>query len=255
MLDSQSFKNGIIYKGDAYEVLKQLDSNVIEVCVTSPPYNLNIDQDSSEPTSKTALAFSEKYKEWYDDRMDEYMYQGYQKAVMHELIRVCKSSIFYNHKIRYAWHSRNKHKTLCRTLDPYQWLQDFPIWCHIIWDRCGIGHPHNRYHIQSEMIYQIKKPKKWDNKYGLTNIWRIPPSKNNGHVCSFPDQLVYNCIDPTTTKGDTILDPFLGSGTVALVAMKKELKFVGIERDQRYFDLACQRVRQLEETGIQGSLF
>ena len=81
---------------------------------------------------------------------------------------------------------------------------------------------------------------------GLTNIWKFPPSRNEGHVCSFPEKLVETCILPTTEEGDTIIDPFLGSGTTAIVAMKHNRRFIGIEKDKEYFELACSKISELE---------
>ena len=191
---------------------------------------------------------TKKYEKWYADDLPEWQYQGQQQAVIFELMRVCKSSIFYNHKVRFAWHNRNIYRTDSNLHHPMHWLHKFPIWCEIIWDRCGIGNPSNRYHIQEERIYQIQKPKKWNNEeHKLTNIWKIPPSRNDGHVCTFPEKLVENCIFPTTEEGDIILDPYMGSGTTAIVAMKHGRKFIGIEADKEYFDLACSKIEALEE--------
>lgn len=190
---------------------------------------------------------TEKYDRWYSDDMPEWEYQGWQQSVIHSLLRVCASSIFYNHKVRFAWHNRNIFRSESNLHHPMDWLWRFPIWCEIVWDRCGIGNPSRRYHVQEERVYQIQKPRKWNNEMGLSNVWRFPPSRNEGHVCEFPEKLVENCIFPTTEKGDTIIDPFLGSGTTALVALKHNRRFIGIEKDQGYFDLACSKVSELEK--------
>jgi DNA modification methylase len=127
------------------------------------------------------------------------------------------------------------------------WLGRFPIWCEIIWDRCGIGNPTRRYHSQDERIYQIGKPRKWKNsELKLTNIWKFPPSRNDGHVCTFPEKLVENCILPTTDPGDVVIDPYMGSGTTAIVAIKNGRRFIGIESNREYFDFACSRIEELE---------
>jgi len=241
-MEKREFEDGVIYLGDCMEVMQHLDRDSIEVCVTSPPYNL-CKRYSNYKNSKTSQAMTEKYDKWYFDDMPEWEYQGWQQSVIHSLMRVCRSSIFYNHKVRFAWHNRNIFRTATNLHHPMHWLEKFPIWCEIIWDRCGIGNPSRRYHIQEERIYQIGKPKKWDNKVlSLTNIWRIPPSRNEAHVCTFPEKLVENCILPTTDEGDTIIDPFLGAGTTAVVAVKHGRKFIGIEKDPEYFQVACDNV-------------
>jgi site-specific DNA-methyltransferase (adenine-specific)/modification methylase len=53
-------------------------------------------------------------------------------------------------------------------------------------------------------------------------------------------------------KADTILDPFMGSGTTGVAAIQLGRKFIGIEREERYFDIACQRI---EQAVAQGQLF
>jgi site-specific DNA-methyltransferase (adenine-specific) len=245
--ETRQFKNGIMILGDCQEVLKTLDKNSVEVCVTSPPYNL-CKRYTNYNSTKTSKSMSEKFEKWYDDELSEWEYQGQQQSVIHSLMRVCKSSIFYNHKVRFAWHNRNIFRTESNIHHPMHWLDKFPIWCEIIWDRCGIGNPTRRYHSQDERIYQIGKPKKWDNsELKLTNIWKFPPSKNKGHVCTFPEKLVENCIFPTTESGDVVLDPYMGSGTTAIVAINNGRRFIGIESNREYFELACSRIQKLED--------
>tara|TARA_R110000737_G_scaffold252825_1_gene262223 strand:+ start:1682 stop:2542 length:861 start_codon:yes stop_codon:yes gene_type:complete len=216
----------------------------VEVTVTSPPYNL-CKRYSDYKLSKTSTSMTEKYEKWYDDDLPEWEYQGQQQELMFQLTRVSRSSVFYNHKVRFAWHGRNIYRTPNNLHHPMHWLDKFPIWCEIIWDRCGIGNPSNRYHTQEERIYQIQKPRKWNNKeLKLTNIWRFPPSRNEGHVCTFPEKLVENCILPTTDEGDIVLDPYMGSGTTAIVALKHGRRFIGIEKDEEYFNLCCKRIQE-----------
>jgi DNA modification methylase len=240
------FESGVIYLGDSLEILPALSENSAHVAVTSPPYNLVTDK--KQYGTKVAKGAERQFKDWYPDDLPELVYQDQQKQIITELMRVCDSSIFYNHKVRYAWHSRCKHRTPSSIYHPLNWVSDFPIWCEIIWDRCGIGRPSSRYHVSDERIYQIGRPIKWSNDRSLTNIWRIPPSKNEGHVCSFPLQLVENCILPTTDEGDTVIDPYLGSGTTAVACIKHNRRFIGIEKSEKYYKLACENIeRALEQ--------
>jgi len=54
------------------------------------------------------------------------------------------------------------------------------------------------------------------------------------------------------TKGDTILDPFMGSGTTGVACVQTNRKFIGIELNKKYFDIACKRI---EREIAQGDLF
>jgi site-specific DNA-methyltransferase (adenine-specific) len=79
-----------------------------------------------------------------------------------------------------------------------------------------------------------------------TNIWRIAVGKNKdtcGHPAPFPEQLANDHIISWSNDGDTILDPFMGSGTTGKMALVNGRKFIGIELDQGYFDIAAERIK------------
>lgn len=84
-----------------------------------------------------------------------------------------------------------------------------------------------------------------------------PPSRmaeNAGdvaHPTQKPIALMSWCIQ-TFTKGETLLDPFMGSGTTGVAAVKLGRKFIGIEIDPRYFDIACRRI---EDAARQPDMF
>lgn len=224
-----------LHQGDCLEVMKGIPDGSVDIVITSPPYNLN-KRASGGGSSK------QDYSGWYPDDMPEEEYQGWQKNVIRELLRVTKGSIFYNHRVRYAWHSRNKYRVPSRIYHPMQWLSDFPIWCEIIWDRRGTtGHANRRCRMSDERIYQIGKPAKF-NDMGYTTVWQIPPNKNEGHVCTFPPELVNRCILMGSDEGDVILDPFMGSGTTGVACKNLNRKFIGIELDESYFNIAKERI-------------
>jgi DNA modification methylase len=215
--------------------MKEIPDNSVDCVITSPPYNLN-KQASGGGSSKRS------YEGWYPDDMPEQDYQDWQIDVIRECLRVSRGSVFYNHRIRYAWHSRNKLKTPSRVYHPFSWVGQFPLWCEIVWDRGGTtGHANRRARLADERIYQIGKPHKF-NDMGYTTVWRINPSKNEGHVCSFPLELPERCMLMSTDMGDTILDPFMGSGTTGVAAKNLNRSFIGIELDPDYFAIAKERI-------------
>lgn len=217
--------------GDCLEKMKEMPNNSFDITITSPPYNLNKNASGGGNSKRN-------YNGWYFDEMPEQEYQDWQKKVIRELIRVTKGSVFYNHRVRYAWHSRNKFRTKSKLYHPMQWLASFPIWCEIIWDRRGTsGHTNRRCRLSDERIYQIGKPVKF-NDMGYTTVWNIPPSKNIGHVCTFPEELPKRCILMSTDKGDTIFDPFMGSGTTGIACINTNRNFVGIELGKEEFKTA-----------------
>lgn len=77
-------------------------------------------------------------------------------------------------------------------------------------------------------------------------------SEKNGHPCPKPIKFQKLWIDRVAHDAATILDPFMGSGTTGVAALQMGKAFVGIEREEKYFDIACRRI---EEAQRQGDLF
>jgi len=77
--------------------------------------------------------------------------------------------------------------------------------------------------------------------------WEINQVKNvskkdNPHPCPIPLELAEKIIKATTNEGDTICDPFMGSGTFGIAAKKLNRNFIGIEMDSAYYDIAVSRI-------------
>jgi len=85
-------------------------------------------------------------------------------------------------------------------------------------------------------------------------IWDIPPVGGNrtGHPAPFPEALARDHILSWSNPGDTVFDPFLGSGTTGKMALLEGRRFIGIERVPNYFDIARRRI---EDAQRQGRLF
>ena len=73
-----------------------------------------------------------------------------------------------------------------------------------------------------------------------------------GHPTQKPLKLFSNLIETYTDNAQTILDPFMGSGTTGVAAVQMGRKFIGIEREPKYFDIACKRI---EDAQRQGDMF
>lgn len=82
------------------------------------------------------------------------------------------------------------------------------------------------------------------------NVWDITPecsSKERCHPAQFPVQLAKDHIISWSNKGDTVLDPFLGSGTTGVAAYQTGRNFIGIEISEDYFDIAKKRIKESED--------
>ena len=81
------------------------------------------------------------------------------------------------------------------------------------------------------------------NRRNLRSVWTINPQPyREAHFATFPTTLVEPCVKAGSKKGDTVLDPFAGSGTTGLVTGKLGREFVGIELNSDYIRLAHQRI-------------
>lgn len=80
------------------------------------------------------------------------------------------------------------------------------------------------------------------------NVWDIKvEAKNNGHPAVFPERLAADHIKTWSAFGDTVLDPFMGSGTTGVGCKKLGRHFIGIELDEQYFKIAEERITKGEK--------
>ncbi len=93
--------------------------------------------------------------------------------------------------------------------------------------------------------------KRW-NGGGHRAVWTCPIEQGAEHPTQKPERLVIEWVRVFTDAGETILDPFMGSGTTGVAAVKLGCRFVGIEIDETYFRVACRRI---EDALRQPSLF
>ena len=79
-----------------------------------------------------------------------------------------------------------------------------------------------------------------------TDLWEIPPESANrvGHPAPFPVAIPRRLIELYTYEGDVVLDPFMGSGTTAVAALRTERHYIGFETDKSYAASARARVRE-----------
>lgn len=93
---------------------------------------------------------------------------------------------------------------------------------------------------------------RWDQAFhplgrNKRTIWNIPLGKfRDAHFAVFPEQLVETCLLGGTSKSDLVLDPFMGSGTTAVVSRKLERHFLGLELVPEYAEMAVKRLSTIQ---------
>lgn len=94
---------------------------------------------------------------------------------------------------------------------------------------------------------------RWDQAFNpkgrnKRTVWSIPLGKFRGtHFAVFPEKLVEIPLLASTQKGDIVLDPFTGSGTTGVVALKNNRRFIGIELEPYYAEMAQKRIDDLSK--------
>ncbi len=93
------------------------------------------------------------------------------------------------------------------------------------------------WHIRNHPDKQAVTESKVGDDYERTNVWRIHPRTNSKHPAAFPLELAQKVISYYSFKGDVVLDPFAGSGTVGEAAARAGRKFVLFDINHEYVDL------------------
>lgn len=101
------------------------------------------------------------------------------------------------------------------------------------------------WNIRNHYNKDLVEASKIVGNYDVTNIWKIHPSTNKHHPAVFPDELVRRIIRYYSFKGDMVLDPFGGSGTVGRVAYEMERRFLLIDREPSYYELMKKTISDL----------
>ena len=241
--------------GDAREVLRELPDNCIHLMVTSPPYNVGKDYDED-------LTVGE-----YLDFIGEVMREVYRVLVWGG--RVCFNVANLGRRPYIPLHAY--------LIELFEGI-GFLMRGEIIWDKgeavsssstawgswLSASNPLLR--DQHEYIIVMSKGSFSRASEGrestitrdeflefTRSVWHIPPesARRVGHPAPFPEELPYRCIQLYTFKGDVVLDPFVGSGTTCVAAVKAGRHFIGIDIDEAYVHMARERLRRTARSIIE----
>ena len=243
-----------LINGDCLEKMKDIPGGSIDAVITSPPYNMNLRIRNGKYCSRQIVKeISTKYENFNDNlSMDDYF--DFNKKVINECLRV-SGTVFYN--IQFL--TGNK-------VAMFRLIGDFAdkIKEIIVWDKVNaqpaIGE--SILNSQFEIILVFDNYNAISRKFSnsnfkrgtLSNCWSIKRGKNKfkTHGAVFPEELAVKIIKNFSREGDTILDCFLGTGTTGIAAKNLNRNFIGIEKDEAYFEIAKQRI---ETTAKQLELF
>ena len=244
-----------IHHGDCLDVMSRMPAASVNLVVTSPPYNLLNSSGNGMKNGNggkwAGAALMQGYA-GHADRMPHADYVGWQRECIRQMLRALTpdGAIFYNHKWRVQ-------RGLLQ--DRADIMDGFPVRQIIIWQRAG-GFNHNPgYFLPTyEVIYLIANPefRLAPKAGGIGDVWQIRQERGNPHPASFPVELARRAIAATTAE--VVLDPFIGSGTTAVAALREGRQYIGIDLSEEYCRMARQRVArtaaEMERAGAEPAI-
>ena len=247
------FCNRII-NGESLEVLKKIPSKTFDLVFADPPYNMQIGEKLNRPDNSKVHGVNDKWDQFLNFKH----YDEFSKEWLKECKRILKDngSMWvigtYHNIFRLGYHIQNLN----------YWILNDVIW------RKNNPMPNfkgTRFTNAHETLIWASKSKKSKYTFNYQSLkclnddlqmrsdWTLPICngkerlKKNGkkiHSTQKPEALLHRIILATTNKGDLICDPFIGTGTSAVVAKKLGRKYFGIEKDKKYFGAANKRINQ-----------
>ena len=246
------------------ESMMEIPDKSVSLMVTSPPYNINIQYGQKWEGGRQVQSKGVKNA----DNLEESAYRAMLANVIEETKRVLKDDgqIWFNIKNRYDK----------GVITPPFWVLDYFSDMYlkniIIWNFDWGGSTSKRFCSRYEYVFFFTKQK--DNyTFNLddvkipalnyrpdryksqlknpTDVWRISMVSGNSperteHPAQYPEELIERIIKVGSNPGDVILDPFMGSGTTAVVAKRLGREYVGYELEQEYIKIAEERLRNEE---------
>lgn len=225
--------------GDALEWLPKLEAGSVDLIFADPPYNLS---GSGFLTCHGGKPVECNKGEW--DQLDD-MHE-FNRRWLRECMRILKDE-------GTLWVSGTLHNHPSIGLA----LKELGLWIinDLIWYKPNATPllQTKRLAPATELIWIASKSKRYYFDYKtakllnggkqMRNLWIIPAEKHRtDHPAEKPEALLMRILLIASREGDTVLDPFMGSGTTGVVAKRLNRNFIGIEIDDRYYQTAKSRI-------------
>lgn len=235
------------YNEQNLETLKRIPDNSIDLVVTSPPYNMNLRIRNGKYCSRQITKeFSTKY-DGFDDNLPIDEFHNLHSSIIKELLRT-SSIIFYNIQI-----VTGSKRAFFKIIGEYSdYLKDI-----FIWDK-GHAQPamaNNVANRRTELLLIFDSKNAISRQFTkcnfdrgtLDDIWEIKRSKkiDKSHSAVFPVELVDKIITLFSNEGDLVYDPFMGTGTTAVSAIKNNRNWIGSEISTDYCKIIEERTKKL----------
>lgn len=227
MIISKHFEDSEILQADMMDIMKRFPDNHFDCLVTDCPYRIS----SGGSTGHDSFLRTDK-KNLQSGRLFEHNEIEFSDWLP-EVYRVLKSKSHAYIMVN----GRNLSKLQSDAESVGFRFQNLLVW------KKNNQTPNRYYMQQAEFILMLRKGKARNiNSMGISNILEVPVVINRHHPTQKPIELMQILIENSTDQGNVVLDPFAGSGTTGLACMRSKRKFVMIEKDPRYYEVALQRI-------------
>ena len=222
-----------LYNGDCLEVMKGIKDNSVDCIITDPPYKIE---------TNGAGIYKQADKQYVKQLNN--MKDGFSPLVFDEVVRIMKKINIYFFC---------SQKQIMPLLD-YFVTQKKCNWNLLTWHKtnpvpaCG-----NKYLTDTEYIlfFREKGVKILGNFKTKLTYYVTPLNQKDkklyNHPTIKPLPILLNLIINSSNEGETILDPFMGSGTTGVACQHLNRNFIGIELDKTYYNIAKERIENAHE--------
>lgn len=207
---SETIGDATLYLGDCLEILPTLGK--VDAVVTDPPYGVRLGEDGPTALGKTAY-------EGFSDTPE------YVRTVCVSAIEICR---------------RIAQRVVLTPGNRNCFEYPKPDEIGAIYNAAGAGFCRWGTNTSQPILYYGKDPHQ-KRKLPQAVEWNEISDKN-GHPCPKPTRLMVWLVNRASIDGETVADPFMGSGTTGVACANLGRKFIGIEIEPKYFDIACERI-------------
>jgi site-specific DNA-methyltransferase (adenine-specific) len=209
-----------IYHGDCREIVLGLGR--FDLLLTDPPYGIGLGSHADAKEKRAGVGLKKQQYASYDDTIENL------RATIVPVIKDCLSI---------------SERALVFCAGHRMWEFPVPSAVSAIYIPCGQGRtPWGFQNLAHFMLYGSAPNLNLGAKN--TVLRSTESSENNGHPCPKPIGWMTWCVSLASLEGDTILDPFAGSGTTGRAAKDLGRKAVLIEREEKYCEIAARRMAQ-----------
>jgi len=214
-----------LFLGNCLEEIPKLPNNSIDCLITDPPYG--IDYQSQRREVKEQLPKLEGDKEQAFDLLDQMC------QLIDPKIKINSHLYFFT-----TWKTYCEFKAI---ISKY-----FEIKNVLVWDKVnhGSGDLEGNYAERYELIIFASKGRRILNGIREDNILVYSKNYNLEHPTEKPVGLIEKLIEKSSNENELIFDPFMGSGSICIAAKNLHRKYIGIEIDKNWFELAQRRINE-----------